>query len=108
MSDARIFMMNALWFRADGGEAKYAEYAAAAGPFVAALGGRLLESYVPDLALIGEWDPDLMFFVEWPNWDAFMALGQDSGYRKIAHLREEAIEKSLLVRCQRNTLSHRG
>lgn len=108
MSDARVFMLNALWFRADGGEAKYAEYAAAAGPFVAALGGKLVQSYVPDLAVIGEWDPDLLFFVEWPTWDAFLALGRDSGYRQIAHLRDEAIEKSLLIRCRNIALPLRA
>jgi uncharacterized protein (DUF1330 family) len=104
MPDEKIYMLNALWFKKDGGAHKYAEYAAAAAPFVAELGGKLVESYAPDFALIGEWDPDLFFVVEWPSWDAFTQLPQNSGYQKIAHLREEALGKSLLLRCRRVTV----
>ena len=98
--DEKVYMLNVLWFKKDGGAEKYLEYAAAAGPFVQALGGRLLESYRPEAALIGEWDPDQLFVVEWPSWEAFQKLPQDPGYQAIAHLREEAIENSLLIRCQ--------
>ena len=101
MADEKVYMLNVLWFKKDGGAAKYAEYAAAAGPFVEELGGGMLDGFTPDLALIGEWDPDLFFIVEWPSWDAFTKLPQSEGYRKIAHLREEALENSLLIRCSR-------
>ena len=104
MATDRIYMLNALWFKGENGQSRYAEYAAAAGPFVTALGGRFVDGYAPDLAVIGKWDPDLFFIVEWPSWEAFIALGQDAGYRKIAHLREEAIEKSLLIRCRRTSV----
>lgn len=97
----KVHMLNVLWFKPDGGAEKYAEYAAAAAPFVQELGGRLLDSYLPQAALIGEWDPDLFFIVEWPDWEAFLKLPQNPGYMKIAHLREEALRDSLLVRCQR-------
>ena len=100
MADGKIYMLNALWFKKDGGAAKYAQYAAAAEPFVRELGGRLVESYVPDMALIGKWDPDLFFVVEWPSWEAFTRLPENPGYQKISHLREEALEDSLLIRCQ--------
>ena len=96
----KIYMLNVLWFKKDGGAEKYQEYSAAAAPLVQALGGRLVESYVPETALIGEWDPDLFFVVEWPDWDAFLRLAQSEDYQRIAHLREEALEKSLLVRCR--------
>ena len=101
MPDEKIYMLNVLWFKKDGGAEKYAEYIAAAGPFVAELGGRMLDGFAPDLALIGTWDPDLFFVVEWPSWDAFTSLPESEGYKKIAHLREEAIEDSLLIRCNR-------
>ncbi|MBW2279526.1 MAG: DUF1330 domain-containing protein [Deltaproteobacteria bacterium] len=103
MSD-KVYMLNALWFKTDGGAEKYAEYAAAAAPFVQELGGRLLESYMPETALIGEWDPDLFFVVEWPDWESFTKLPQAEGYLKIAHLREEALENSLLIRCRRQAV----
>lgn len=104
MADERIYMLNALWFKPDGGAERYAEYAAATTPFLAELGARLVESYAPDLAVIGEWDPDLFFMVEWPDWEAFTKLVGHPDYQKIAHLREEALEKSLLIRCRNVSL----
>ena len=100
-----VCMLNVLWFKEDGGEAKYAEYAAAAAPFVDELGGRLVESYQPQEALIGDWDPDLFFVVEWPDWETFRRLPQSPGYLKIAHLREEALRDSLLIRCSRQEVA---
>jgi uncharacterized protein (DUF1330 family) len=99
--DERVYMLNVLWFQKDGGAAKYAQYAEAAGPFVAELGGRMLDGFTPKLALIGKWNPDLFFIVEWPTWEAFTKLPENPGYKKIAHLREEALEDSLLIRCDR-------
>ena len=101
MAGEKIYMLNALWFKKDGGAEKYAEYATAAHPFVEALGGKMIDGFAPDLALIGKWDPDLFFIVEWPSWDAFTKLPENEGYKKVAHLREEALEDSLLIRCNR-------
>lgn len=93
-----FYMFNALWFKADGGAEKYAEYIQAAGPFVVKHGGKSNDSYVPEQAIIGEFDADLVFMVEWPNFAAFTALIQDPGYQAISHLRDEAISDSLLIR----------
>ena len=95
-----ITMLNALWFEGEEGATLYAEYAAAAAPFVEKYGGRLVSSYVPDLALIGEWDPDLFFLVEWPSQAAFEGLAQDPGYLQVAPLRERGLRRSLLLRCR--------
>ncbi|MBW2696941.1 MAG: hypothetical protein JRE70_10750 [Deltaproteobacteria bacterium] len=54
MAEEGVYMLNALWFKKDGGAGKYAEYVAAAAPFVEALGGQMLDGFAPDLALIGE------------------------------------------------------
>lgn len=62
----------------------------------------MMDSYTPELAVIGKWDPDLLFVVEWPNWDTFLKLPQDPDYQEIAHLRDEALRDSLLIRCKRN------
>ena len=99
------YMLNVLWFKKDGGAAKYAEYAAAAAPFVEEIGGALVESYTPTSALIGEWNPDLFFVVEWPSWEAFLELPKHPGYQKIAHLRDEALRDSLLIRCKREAVA---
>lgn len=100
VSDKPIYMLNALWFEGDAGAALYAEYAAAAAPYVEKYGGRLVASYAPDLALIGDWDPDLFFVVEWPSWEAFQKLPADPGYQAVAPLRERGLRRSLLLRCR--------
>jgi uncharacterized protein (DUF1330 family) len=93
-----FYMFNALWFREDGGAQKYSEYLQAAGPFVSKHGGKVNDTYAPEQALIGEFDADLVFLVEWPSQEAFGSLFQDPGYQAIAYLREEAIVNSLLIR----------
>jgi uncharacterized protein (DUF1330 family) len=99
-AEQRFFMLNALWFKEDGGAEKYQEYLKAAGPFVAKHGGKTDRAYIPETSLIGKFDADLVFFVEWPNQKAFADFVQDSGYQAIRHLREEAIRDSLLIRCR--------
>ncbi len=99
--DERLFMLNVLWFKPDGGAEKYNEYLKAAGPFVAKHGGKSEGAYVPEANLIGEFDADLVFFVEWPNQKTFLEFIQDPGYQAVSHLRKEAIRDSLLVRCKK-------
>lgn len=94
-------MLNALWFKANGGEARYRKYMKAASPLMKRVGGRRLKRFVADRAVIGEFDADLIFFVEYPNWQAFKDFANSADYHKIAYLREEALEKSLLIRCVR-------
>jgi uncharacterized protein (DUF1330 family) len=100
MSDERVYMLNVLWFRPDGGEAKYREYLRAAWPIAARYGGRKLDSYKPEQALIGEFDADLVFMMEWPNWEKFNEFLTDPDYQEVRGLRELAIRDSLLVRCR--------
>ena len=54
MADEKVYMLNVLWFKKDGGAEKYAKYAAAAARFVQELGDSMLDGFAPDLALIGE------------------------------------------------------
>lgn len=97
----RFFMLNVLWFKPDGGAAMYKEYLRAAGPFVQKYGGKTDAAYVPEANVIGEFDADLVFFVECPSQQAFMEFVEDPGYKAIRHLREDAIRDSLLIRCKR-------
>ena len=99
--DEQLYMLNVLWFKQEGGAEKYQEYLRAAGPYVAKHGGKSDGAYVPNANIIGEFDADLVFFVEWPNLTAFTEFIQDPGYQAISHLRTEAIRDSLLVRCKR-------
>lgn len=99
MSEA-IFMMNALWFKKEGGQEKYKEYGAAIAPLLQAAGAEVKESYSTEESLIGEWNPDTFFVVRYPNKAAFESMVSSPEYAKIKHLREEALENSLLVRCK--------
>lgn len=101
MSDPSIYMLNVLWFNPDGGIERYKEYLEAAEPIVARYGGKKLDSYLPEQVMIGEFDADLLFVVEWPSWEVFQTFINDSEFQAIHHLREEAITKSLLIRCRR-------
>lgn len=94
-----IFMLNALWFKKDGGKEKYLEYGAAIGPLLETAGAEVGPNYGPQQSLIGEWDPDVFFVVKYPSQAAFEAMATSDEYAKISHLREAALEKSLLIRC---------
>ncbi len=98
-NDEKIYMLNALWFKPDGGAAQYQEYLKAADPHVAKYGGRLMHMFHPDESLIGKFDADLLFFVEWPNQKAFDDFRADPDFKKVSPLREAAIKDSLLIRC---------
>jgi len=100
MADAAVYMLNALWFKADGGAKKYEQYLAGASPVVERLGGKLMNQLKPVDALQGDFDPDLTFIIRWPSIEAFRALIADSEYQAIAHLRGEATERAVLTRCE--------
>jgi len=101
MSDESIVMLNALWFKPEGGRELYAQYLDAALPFIEAVGGEKLPSYEPDRAVIGEFDADLVFFIRYPSWEAFKKFLCNEEYReKAVPLREAAITSSLLIRCR--------
>lgn len=95
-----IYMLNALWFKPDGGKEKYLEYGAAAAPLTQQAGAELQDGlYTPEESLIGDWNPDLFFVVKYPSKEAFDNMINSPEYAKVAPLREAALEKSLLIRC---------
>jgi uncharacterized protein (DUF1330 family) len=96
-----IYMLNVLWFQPEVGEARYREYLRAVRDVSTRYGGKKLDSYVPEQALIGEWDADLIFFVRWPDWDTFQKFLADPQFQAVHHLREEALAHSLLIRCRK-------
>ena len=98
-----IYMLNALWFKADGGKQKYLEYGAAVAPLIEQAGAALQDgTYIPEESLIGSWDPDLFFVVKYPSKEAFDSMINSPEYAKVAPLREAALAKSLLIRCQQS------
>ena len=102
--DSMMYMLNVLWFKSDGGAAKYQEYLNIVVPHVIRYGGKLTESYHPIESLIGEFDADLVFVVEWPNQKVFEAFRLDPDVKKTKRLREAAIRDSLLIRCSKSKI----
>ena len=101
MSDEPFYMLNALWFKPDGGKERYLEYMKQVGPIVAKYGGSMAsDAYIPEQAFIGEFDADLVFFVRWPSFSVFTEFVNDSEYAPVKAIREEAITKSLLIKCK--------
>lgn len=94
-----ILMFNALWFKPDGGAATYRKYLRAAHPIMQRHGGVKRNGGTPEKALIGTFDADLIFFVEWPSEAAFHAFLKDPEFTAAQQLREAAIRDSLLIQC---------
>ena len=97
----KIYMLNAFWFKEDGGEALYKEYMQEALPLIHDVGGKKLRSVVPVRTLVGEFDADLVYFIEFPSWEAYKGFANSAPYHKIAYKLREAVDKSLVVRCER-------
>jgi uncharacterized protein (DUF1330 family) len=93
-------MLNALWFKPNGGAERYAEYGAAVLPILEAVGADLLFPFLPvERALEGGLDADVVGFVRYPSRESFEAMFRGEAYQKISHLRETALEKAVLTRC---------
>jgi uncharacterized protein (DUF1330 family) len=92
-----IVMLNLLRF-ADGGRARYDEYARAAAPFLAKAGGELVYAGDGSTALVAEagqaWDAVLL--VRYPSRAAFLAMVADPAYQAITHLRTKALREAVL------------
>jgi uncharacterized protein (DUF1330 family) len=99
--DTSVYMLYAVWFKADGGEQRYRKYLKTVGPLIRNVGGRKLKSFVVDREVIGEFDADLIYFVEYPDWQAYKDVANSADYHKVAYLREEAVEKTIVLRCKR-------
>jgi uncharacterized protein (DUF1330 family) len=93
-------MLNALWFKPDGGAERYGEYGQAVMPILAGVGAEMLFPPLPVVqTLEGGFDPDLIVLVRYPSWEAFDGMWRTDAYSKVAHLRTEALEKAVLTRC---------
>lgn len=105
--DGPINMLNLVRFRAtaqyaDGraatGREAYATYSAAAAPFFAANGGKVVWRGIPFAPVIGpateNWDTG--FVAQYPSKDHFIAMVKSEGYQAIVFHRQAAVEDSRL------------
>ena len=63
----KLYMLNALWYKPEGGAAKHQEYLKAVLPNAVKYGGSVTDYYHPDESLIGEFDADLVFSSNGPT-----------------------------------------
>ncbi len=98
-ADGPVVMLNLLKFKRDGGAEMYARYAAAAAPLVAKVGGELMYGGQGAELVIGAagQDWDLVALVRYPNRRALLTMAMSRAYREIQHLRDESLERSVLM-----------
>ena len=70
--------------------AKYSEYIEAVPAVVYEHGGRYLSRGTDVLPLSGDWRPERVILLEFPDMDHLAAFGSSSAYRALARLREES------------------
>lgn len=97
----RIYILNAVWFNPNGGAQRYRQYLEAASPIAEKYGARRVEALIPVEVIQGDFHPDYLFVVEWPNEAAFVDFVRDPHYRAVAPLREAACRRRILLRCKR-------
>lgn len=76
---------------------KLQEYAAAAGPTVAAHGGELVMRGAFGTALAGESDPHMTGIMRFPDLDIVQEWYRSDAYQAIIPLRDEACDMTLLA-----------
>ena len=97
---APIAMLNALWFRPNGGRESYSRYSEAVLPLIEEVGADVLFPPLPlERALEGEFDPDLFFIVRYPSAEAFDRMWESKEYADVARHRTDALAKVALTRC---------
>ena len=105
--DDPVVMVNLIRFREEAGEPcegmtgaeAYGLYSQETVPFLAGVGGRVLQAVVCDSTLIGpaerEWD--MVILVEYPSPAAFLEMISDPDYLETHRLRAAALEDSRLI-----------
>ena len=89
-------MLNLLRFKPEGGAEKYAEYGTAVAPLLEKVGGEVIFAGQATPPLLGEEGWDLVALARYPSRQAFLDMVSSPEYRKIAHLRTEALSASEL------------
>lgn len=93
-----IYMLNLLRYRLDGGRERYAEYGAAAGRFLAGVGGEVVYAGDCSTLVVGpdghNWDAVLV--VRYPSRAAFAEMVANPEYQQVTHIRTEALEDAVL------------
>lgn len=89
-------MLNLLKFKKDGGREAYFRYIKESGPFVEAVGAKVVYFGKPNELLQGKEDWDLLMLVQYPSRKAFLKMTQNPDYLKVHEYRAEGVERAVL------------
>lgn len=89
-------MLNLLKFKKEGGRETYFRYIRESGPFVEAVGAKVLYFGKPKELLQGTEEWDLLMLVQYPSRKAFLKMANNPDYLKVHEFRAEGVERAVL------------
>lgn len=89
-------MLNLLKFKKEGGREAYFRYIRESGPFVEAVGAKVVYFGKPKELLQGSEDWDLLMLVSYPSRKAFLSMANNPDYLKVHEFRAEGVERAVL------------
>ncbi len=95
-NEGPFVMLNLLKFKKVGGREAYFRYIKEAGPFVEAVGAKVIYFGKPKELLQGKEDWDLLMLVQYPSRKAFLKMATNPDYLKVHELRAEGVERVVL------------
>ncbi len=97
----KAYIFQAVWFKKPNGASRYRSYLEAANPIATKYGAHRMVGLVPREILRGDFHPDYCCVIEWPSIEHYYQFLKDPHYQSIAPMREEAIEKVVVIDCHR-------
>ncbi|MFC1885385.1 DUF1330 domain-containing protein [Thermodesulfobacteriota bacterium] len=95
-NQAPFVMLNLLKFKKKGGREAYFQYIKESGPFVEAVGAKVLYFGKAGELLNGTETWDIVLLVQYPSRKAFLQMANNPDYLKVHELRIQALERAVL------------
>ena len=96
MNEEPFVMLNLLKFKKEGGREAYFRYIKESGPFVEAVGAKVIYFGKPKELLQGKEDWNLLMLVQYPSRKAFLKMANNPDYLKVHEFRAEGMERAVL------------
>ena len=96
VNEGPFVMLNLLKFKKEGGREAYFRYIKESGPFVEAVGAKVIYFGKPKELLQGKEDWDLLMLVQYPSRKAFLKMATNPDYLKVHEFRAEGVERAVL------------
>lgn len=96
VNEEPFVMLNLLKFKKEGGREAYFHYIKESGPFVEAVGAKVIYFGKPKELLQGKEDWDLLMLVQYPSRKAFLKMTNNPDYLKVHAFRAEGVERVVL------------